>query len=59
MEDKKDQVILEVLVMAVMEDQTEDEDPMIEEGTKRETTTVEEKTDTVDVVDGNVKLKGL
>ncbi len=59
MEDKKGQVILEVLAMADMEDQIEDEDLMIGDETKKDTTTVEEKADTVDVVDGNVKLKGL
>ena len=56
MEDKKGQVILEVLVMEDMEDQIEDEDRMIEDETKKDTTTVEEKADTVDVADCNVKL---
>ncbi len=59
MEDKKGQVILEVLVMEDMEDQIEDEDLMIKDETKKDTTTVVEKADTVDVVDGNVKLKDL
>ena len=56
---KEGQVILEDLVMADMEGQIEDEDLMIEEGTKKNTTTVEVNPDTVDVVDGSVKLKDL
>jgi hypothetical protein len=51
-------VILEVLVLEDMEDQVE-EDQTIEEGTKKDTMTVEGKADTVDVVDTNVKLKDL
>ncbi len=59
MEDKKGQVILEVLVMEDMEDQIEDEDLMIKDETKKDMTTVEVNPDTVDVVDGSVKLKDL
>ncbi len=59
MEDKEDQVILAVLAMADMEDPTEEEDLMTEEGIKKNTMTVAEKVDTVVVADINVKLKGL
>jgi hypothetical protein len=55
---KEGQVILEDLVMADMEGQIE-EDLMIEEGTEKNTTTVEANPDTVDVVDISVKLKDL
>ena len=52
------QVILEVLVLEGMEDQVE-EVQMTKDGRKKDTTTVEGKTDTVDAVNGNVKLKDL
>ena len=52
----KGQVILEDLDM---EDHPGEEILMIEEETGKDTTTVEEKTDTVVEVDGNVKLKDL
>ena len=58
MEDQGAQVILEVLVLEGMEDQVE-EDQMTKDGRKKDTKVVEGKTDTVDVVNGNVKLKDL
>jgi len=57
MEYNKGQVILEVLVMVDMEGLIEEEDLVKEEEIEENTATVEEEIDTVDVVNGNVKLK--
>ena len=46
--------------MEEIEERVEEEIQIVEEERKKDTTTVEEvKTDTVDVADGNVKLKDL
>ena len=55
----EDLAILEGLVKGIIEDQVEVENQIVGEEIEKDSEIVEVKTDMVDEVDGNVKLKGL